>query len=390
MAAERLLQCGYAVTIYDAMPSPARKFLMAGRGGLNITHSEPLEKFLSRFRDIPIQLEQSIRLFDPSALRKWADALGANTFAGSSGRVFPKAMKASPLLRAWLRRLSDNGARLQTNHKLIDISANGALRFQTPEQEMQLRPAATILAMGGASWPRLGSTGTWRDMLLANGVHVAPFKPSNMGFRVAWTKIFADRFAGVPLKNIEIHFLNEKIRGEIVITRDGLEGGALYALSAPVRKRITDDGTAAITIDLKPDWPLDALTQKLRTPRRARETVTHFLARAASLPPPAIGLLRESLRNQLPGAETELAHAIKALPLVFTGTQGLERAISSAGGIAFDAIDAHFMLKKMPGVFAAGEMLDWEAPTGGYLLQATFATAVAAADGVCNYLTMKQ
>ena len=388
MAAEYLAGRGERVAIFDAMPSPARKFLLAGRGGLNLTHGERLALFLTRYRPLPPLMEKAIRAFDPAALRTWADEKGAEIFVGSSGRVFPKALKASPLLRAWLRRLDQLGVVLKNNHRLADIAADGTLTFQNAAgRSIIVKPRATVLAMGGASWPRLGSTGTWRDILLRHGISVVSFQPSNMGLCVAWNSIFADRFAGTPLKNISLSHDATHVRGEMVITRDGIEGGAAYALSAEVRDAMTRGGGASVNIDLKPDLTLEKLVQKVASPRRARETMTHFLARVAGLSPAAIGLLRESTGNVLPQDAASLAQIIKAAPLKIAGVQGLERAISSAGGVSFGAVDAHYMLNALPGVFVAGEMLDWEAPTGGYLLQATFATAVAAAKGVCHYLS---
>lgn len=387
MAAEIIAQQGFAVTLYDAMPSPARKFLMAGRGGLNLTHSEPLEKFLSRYSPSHPFIEQSIRGFDPAALRIWADALGAETFVGSSGRIFPQALKASPLLRAWLRRLSSLGVVLKNNHRLVDITGHGAFVFQESDgNRVTVQPRAAVLALGGASWPRLGSTGTWRDILLRRGISVASFQPSNMGFQTHWTPHFYERFTGTPLKNIIVSHDGHRMAGEAMITRDGLEGGVIYALSPHLRQAIARDGMAIVSIDLKPAFSATQLAEKFQHSRKAKETQSHFLKRVAGLAPAAIGMVRETTGNALPADAVALADAIKNVTLPFHGAQGLERAISSAGGISLDAIDAQFMLKKLPGIFAAGEMLDWEAPTGGYLLQATFSTAVAAAHGVCNYL----
>ncbi|MGL5734548.1 MAG: TIGR03862 family flavoprotein, partial [Beijerinckiaceae bacterium] len=362
MAADILSARGHAVTIYDAMPSPARKFLLAGRGGLNLTHSEAPDIFLIRYPLMTPQLRAALQVFDAQALRSWADALGEPTFTGSSGRVFPKSFKASPLLRAWLRRLADRGVTLNLRHRLMDIAADGVLVFETGMHErIQVKADAGLLALGGASWPRLGSTGAWTDILARHGVALSPLRASNMGFNARWSAPFSERHAGQPIKNAMFHFGARSVAGEAIITRSGMEGGAIYALSADLRDAIARDGTAHIIIDLKPGVAADALAGKLTRGHKAKESRAHFLKRAAGLSPAAIGLVREACGNALPDDPHALAALIKSTPVTFHAAQGLERAISSAGGIRFDALDDHFMLRTLPGIFAAGEMLDWEA-----------------------------
>jgi hypothetical protein len=379
IAAETLSARDCGVTVYERMPTFGRKLLMAGRGGLNLTHSEPFARFQARYGEAAGRLRPSLDAFPPAALIAWAEGLGQETFTGSSGRVFPKALKASPLLRAWLKRLADQGVEMQTRAEWLGWDETGALAFRDlPPQ----RPDAVILALGGASWPRLGSTGTWAEILQAKGVEVAPFRPSNCGFTVDWSEPFRTRFAGTPLKTLALSFGGQTLRGEAVITGYGLEGGGVYALSAPLRDAIARDGRALLELDLRPDTPEDQLATKLARPRGG-QSLSNFLRKTAGLPPVALNLIREANAGALPG---NLAHAIKHLPIVLTASRDLDRAISSAGGLAWSEVDEHLMLKALPGVFAAGEMLDWEAPTGGYLLQACFATGVAAAQGVLERL----
>ena len=383
MAAERLGRAGVAVVLHDAMPSVGRKLLMAGRGGLNLTHSEGIEAFTARYREASATAASWLERFSPTHLIGWAEGLRQPVFTGSSGRVFPRAMKASPLLRAWLGRLAELGVEVRTRSRWIG-RGDGGFVFATPDGERIERPDAVVLALGGASWPRLGSDGAWREGLMSEGVEVAPFRPSNVGFDVAWTEIFAERFAGHPLKPIAVTHDGETVRGEAMITRYGLEGGAVYALSAGLREAIERDGTAAVVIDLRPDLSEEALAQRLAKPR-GKDSVTNWLRKAGGLSPVAVGLLRE-IPGELPLGTEKLAKRIKAVRLTLTGVQGLERAISSAGGVRLDQVDDGLMLKALPGVFVAGEMLDWEAPTGGYLLQATMASGVVAADGVLAWL----
>ncbi len=389
IAAEVLAQAGPLVTIYDAMPSAGRKFLMAGRGGLNLTHSEPLPRFLARYREAKPHLEAAIEAFPPQALGDWSEALGQPTFVGSSGRVFPKAFKASPLLRAWLRRLDDAGVRLLLRHRWSGWDNDGRLLFQTPEGTRAVEARATILALGGASWPRLGSDGSWMDVLAAKGVRVSPLRPANSGFTVAWSDIFRDRFEGQPLKSVALSFGEQQVRGEAIITRTGVEGGAIYALSADLREAILRDGEATLHIALRPDLSIDELAAKLSTPK-GKQSFSNFLRKTANLSPVAIGLLQEAAKasgESLPlQPPADLARLIDAVPLRLSGPAPIARAISTAGGIAFDELDDNFMLHRLPGIFAAGEMLDWEAPTGGYLLQASFATGAAAGKGVLKWL----
>jgi uncharacterized flavoprotein (TIGR03862 family) len=349
---------------------------MAGRGGLNLTHSEPLDRLLDRYGTARDWLEPAIRAFPPAALMAWCEALGQPIFTGSSGRIFPQAMKASPLLRAWLARLAGLNVTFRLRHTWIGWSPNGAPHFDPATEE---QPDVTILALGGGSWPRLGSDGTW-TLQFPNAV--APLRPANCGFTVAWSDHFRNRFAGHPLKRIALRVGPTVQRGEAVVTATGIEGGVIYALSSALRDRIETAGPAMIHLDLRPDLSPEQLTERLATPRRA-QSLSAFLRKQAGLSPVAIGLIQEALHN---GADADIATLIKALPLRLLAPRPIERAISSAGGLRRDAVDAAFMLRDRPGVFAAGEMLDWEAPTGGYLLQADFATAVAAARGALAWL----
>jgi hypothetical protein len=380
MAAETLAGSGCAVTLFERMPSPGRKLLMAGRGGLNLTHEGTLEAFLDRYGAARPALEAAIRAFPPEALREWCAALGVETFVGSSGRVFPEGLKATPLLRAWLRRLSGQGVELCARTAWQGWDAQGALRFAGPEGTFDLRPAATVLALGGASWPRLGADGQWPALL--DGVAVAPWQPANCGFRIAWSEVLRTRFAGTPLKRIALGFRGRWVRGEAVITEAGIEGGAVYALAAPLREAINAGEEAVAILDLRPDLDRAVLATRLAGPRGGASLST-FLRKRAGLSPVAIGLVQEALHG---GANGDLAGLIKALPLRLLAPAPLERAISSAGGLELGELDAGFMLRARPGVFAAGEMLDWEAPTGGYLLTACLATGRAAALGAARWL----
>jgi len=391
MAAEVLAQGGATVNVYDAMPSAGRKFLLAGRGGLNLTHSEPFSAFLARYREAMPHLAAAIEAFPPQALRDWSHALGQETFVGSSGRVFPKAFKASPLLRAWLRRLDSMGVRLALRHRWTGWDEQGRLRFQTPEGPHAIETHATILALGGASWPRLGSNGAWTEILAARGVKISPLRPANSGFTVAWSDVFRDRFEGQPLKGVAFSFGKHSIRGEAIITRTGIEGGAVYALSAELREAV-DKGRVTLHIGLWPDLGIKELIAKLSAPK-GKQSLSNFLRKAVSLSPVAIGLLQEiaktsgtSLASLSPA---DLASLINAVPIELTGVAPIARAISTAGGVAFSELDSDYMLRRLPGVFAAGEMLDWEAPTGGYLLQASFATGAAAGRGALKWLERK-
>jgi uncharacterized flavoprotein (TIGR03862 family) len=385
MAAETLARGGAQVTVYERMPSPARKLLMAGRGGLNLTHTEALPQFLDRYGTAEPYLRSAIEAFPPTALRAWAEDMRQWTFVGSSGRVFPKAMKASPLLRSWLLQLDVLGVSLRTRHRFEGFE-NGKPVVDTPEGRVVIEADATVLALGGASWPRLGSDGAWTALLKDAGVAIAPLQPANCGFAVAWSEIFRNRFEGEPLKRIGVAFGGRMARGEAIITRDGLEGGALYALSGPLRDTIGREGEAVLHIDLRPDHSVEELEKRLAA-SRGKQSLSTFLRKSAHLSPTTIGLLQEATAGKVAGmTPAALAALIKALPVHLTGVAPIARAISSAGGIAFDAVDERFMLRKLPGVFVAGEMLDWEAPTGGYLLQACFSTGLAAGQGALAWL----
>ncbi|MDB5423368.1 MAG: putative oxidoreductase, partial [Phenylobacterium sp.] len=386
MAAEVLSAAGVAVTVYDRMPSIGRKFLMAGRGGLNLTHSEAMETFLPRYGAAQARLAPFIEAFPPSALIAWAQGLGQATHVGSSGRVFPTSHKASPLLRAWLERLQAQGVRVLTRHDWLGWANDSHLRFHTPDGETTANPSATILALGGASWPKLGSTGAWSGLLAEQGVAVTTLRPANVGFEAAWSDIFRDRFQGSPLKNVGMSFEGQATRGDAMITREGLEGGAVYALSAPLRDAVAGAGSAVLEIDLRPDQSVGQLTARLAVPRGG-QSMTNYLRKAANLSPVEINLLREAHGVELALTAGGLARAIKAAPIRLTAVRPIARAISTAGGVALSEVDEHLMLRARPGVFLAGEMLDWEAPTGGYLLQACFATGVAAANGALLRLT---
>ena len=382
IAAEHLSAAGFRVDIFETMPTPGRKFLMAGRGGLNLTHSEPLPAFLGRYREAADWLGPVILKYDPQALRAWCEGLGQATFTGSSGRVFPEAMKASPLLRAWRKRLEDQGVVFHLRHAWTGWDDAGALVFDTPDGRVAHRADATLLALGGASWPRLGSDGSWLENLRQKGVETLPFVASNCGVDVRFSDITRDRFAGTPLKTIALSLGDERVAGEAMIARYGLEGGAVYALAAPVREALKA-GPVTLHLDLRPNLSAEALAAVLARAKKGQSLSNRL--RKAGLPPAAISLLRDAVPD-LPREPDALAALIKAVPLTVTAQRGLDRAISSAGGIARSAVSEDFMLNALPGVFVAGEMLDWDAPTGGYLLQASFATGVAAAKGVEAWL----
>jgi uncharacterized flavoprotein (TIGR03862 family) len=382
MAAEVLATSGHRPVVYDAAPSPARKFLLAGRGGLNLTHSERFDRFMTRYGAAAERLRPAIERFSPEALRAWSAALGEETFVGSSGRVFPKSFKATPLLRAWLRRLDALGVALRPRRRLIGFGEGRRVRFASPEGVEEVEAAGIVLALGGASWPRLGADGAWVEILRAAGIAVARLRPANCAFEVDWSPAFRQRFAGQPLKSIALGHGEKSVRGEAMIGARGIEGGAVYALSAGLRDAIEAQGSAILIVDLKPDLTREALAKRLR--RRPGQSLSTFLRKAAALPPVAIALLREA--GEVPDDADALAARIKALPLRLLAPAPIERAISSAGGVEWREIDDAFMLRKMPGVFVAGEMIDWEAPTGGYLLQASFATGAAAGRGAAGWI----
>ena len=382
IAADVLSAAGLAVTVFDQMRSPGRKFLLAGRGGLNITHSEPLNEFLNRYGPDRQFLEPAIRAFDADALREWSLGLGEATFVGSSGRVFPASFRATPLLRALLLRLQANGVEMRPQHRWTGWDTDDALSFVHPSlNDISFAADATILALGGASWPGTGATGAWTSILTTSGVGIVPLRPANCGFAVNWSPHFASRFAGIPLKNIALHYDDTTVRGEAMITSDGIEGGAIYALARALRTGIESGKGSRFFVDLQPDRDIDAVAEKLST-RRPKESSSNWLRRSLSLSRVGIALVREHTRNHIPDDMEQVALLVKRLPIDVTATQPIVRAISSAGGISKHEVDSNFMLHKRAGVYAVGEMLDWEAPTGGYLLQATFSTAVAAARAV--------
>ncbi|MFM1961142.1 MAG: hypothetical protein RL588_2659 [Pseudomonadota bacterium] len=377
IAAEVLAQGGAEVVVHERMPSPARRLLMAGRGGLNLTHSEPLAHLLGRYGDRSARLTPLLEAFPPKALRDWAEGLGQETFVGSSGRVFPRALKASPLVRAWLARLDGLGVTLRLRSAWTGWDASGQPRFRGPDGLERAEPAdALLLALGGASWPRLGADGGWTTPLSEAGAPPAPLRPANCGFVADFRPDFAARFAGTPLKAVALRLGDREVRGEILLTGRGLEGGAVYALSAPIREALEAQGEARVWVDLRPDRPVADLAARLaRQDRKA--SLSNRLRKALSLSPAAIALLREA--GQVPTEPLALAERVKSVPVRLTATAGLERAISTAGGVRFEDLDAGLQLRTRPGTWIAGEMLDWEAPTGGYLLQAVFATGVHAA-----------
>jgi uncharacterized flavoprotein (TIGR03862 family) len=393
MAAEVLAAQGVQVDVYDRMPSVGRKLLMAGRGGLNITHTEPREAFHARYREARGALEPMLNAFGAEALREWVHGLGIATFVGTSGRVFPHEMKAAPLLRAWLHRLREAGVKIHVRHRWRGWDGEGLLAFDTPHGERAHAHAhdAVLLALGGGSWPQLGSDGAWVEVLEARGVDVDALRPANSGFDVDWSEHFRTRFSGNPVKSVvatlrEPTGVTHRCPGELVVTDTGVEGGAVYALSAAVRDCIAQNGTATLELDLAPGWELARLIDELSRPRGSRSLSSHVQSRTG-LKGVKMGLLREVLAAEDVARPERLAAAIKALPLRLVRSRPLDEAISSAGGVRFDALDERLMLRAMPGVFCAGEMLDWEAPTGGYLLTACFATGRATARGVLDWLS---
>lgn len=389
MAAEVLATAGVDVTVFERMPSPGRKLLRAGRGGLNLTHSEPLEALLGRYGPARDRLAPAIEAFDPDALRAWSAGLGLDTVVGSSGRVFPVGLRAAPLLRAWLRRLDELGVELRVRHRWLGWTDDGVLRFEDATgSEVVVDVDAVVLALGGASWARLGSDGAWVAPVAASGIEVVPLRPANCGFEVAWTAAFSERFEGTPLKNVALSHGSVTVRGDAVVTATGIEGGAVYAISRQLRDALEGEDAVVLHVDLRPDQTVADLAERLGR-RRAGDSLATGLRRSLHLHPVDVGLLREATGNRPPSDPSDpsaLAELVKAVPVVVLGTQSLDQAISTAGGIALDEADPGFMLRRRPGTFVAGEMLDWEAPTGGYLLQACFSSAVAAATGVLAWL----
>ncbi|WP_153098959.1 TIGR03862 family flavoprotein [Paraburkholderia hayleyella] len=406
MAAEALVAPGIHVEVYDAMPSVGRKFLMAGKGGMNITHSEPLTPFLSRYGEREAQLAPLLAAFGPDALRAWLQALGVKTFIGSSGRVFPSDMKAAPMLRAWLHRLKETGVRFHMRHKWLGWdftqeagqqharhTGNGLtheLRFATPEGERVVSVDAVVFALGGASWPQLGSDAAWVPLMQSRDIALAPLRPANCGFEVSWSTYFRERFAGQPVKPVSITLSGadgtpHTRQGEFVVTGQGIEGSLVYALSSTLRERIAIAGNTVIHLDLTPGHTLARVIEEVTRPRGSRSLSSHLQSRVG-LAGVKLALLHECLSKDTFTDPSQLAHAIKALPLRLSRPRPVAEAISTAGGIPFEALDAQLMLRQIPGAFCAGEMLDWEAPTGGYLLTACFASGHVAGQGARAYL----
>jgi uncharacterized flavoprotein (TIGR03862 family) len=390
MAAEVLSQAGVKVDLYDAMPSVGRKFLMAGKGGMNITHSEPYDKFLSRYGSRRAYIKPMLDAFGPDALRAWLRNLGVETFVGSSGKVFPVDMKAAPLLRAWLHRLRVNGVSFYMRHQWSGWDDDGMLRFLTPAGETIINADAVVLALGGGSWARLGSTGAWVSLLAHRGVSVEPLQPANCGFDVGWSEFFQSRFAGQPLKSVLASFTNSagtefRQLGELIVTANGVEGSLIYKMSAMLREQISATGMATVYLDLVPGKDKQFLIGRISQPRGKHSMASH-LRKRIGIDGLKAGLLREVLLKEDFNDPIRLCAAIKALPIGLMAARPIDEAISSAGGVAFEALDEHLMLRDVPGVFCAGEMLDWEAPTGGYLLSACFASGRVAGDGVLAWL----
>lgn len=394
MAAEILAQAGVHVDIYDAMSSVGRKFLRAGKGGLNLTHSEPYEIFLSRYGPRRPQIKPLLDAFGPEALISWVHGLGINTFAGTSGRIFPTDMKTTPLLRAWLKRLRAGNVNFHLRHVWRGWDESGALCFDAPQGALSVLPCAVVLALGGGSWARLGSSGAWVPLLRQRGIPVCELRPSNCGFDIAWSEHFSMRFAGRPLKSVAVTFTDSagdtcRRQGEFVVTKSGVEGSLIYALSSRLRDEISINGFAVIHLDLAPDKGLERLINELSRPRGSRSMAKHLRSRVG-IEGVKAGLLRELVP---PGDFTDpacLGAAIKSLPVRLIAPRPLDEAISSAGGVAFEALDGRLMISSMPGVFCCGEMLDWEAPTGGYLLTACFSSGRAAGLGALDWLNKKR
>jgi len=392
MAGEVISARGVKVDVYDSMPSLGRKFLMAGKSGLNLTHSEPFGIFVSRYGKRRRQIEPMLKRFGPDELRQWAHELGIETFVGTSGRVFPaeRGMKASPLLRAWLKRLTDSGVEFHPRHRWtgrITAAPGGSslIRFNSPDGEKTIQADAVVLALGGGSWPRLGSDGAWVPWLEQAGAQIEPLKPSNCGFDVNWSSHFRQRFDGHPIKSVVLSFGSFRQQGEFIVTEEGVEGGLIYSASALLRDEIYARGRAVMTLDLAPARPYEWLLERLSKPRGSRSMASH-LEKTVSIKGVKAGLLREFLSQDDFTNIARLAHSIKNLSVPLIATRPLDEAISSAGGVRFESLDEHLMLQSRPGVFCAGEMLDWEAPTGGYLLTACFASGYAAGRGILRWI----
>lgn len=389
MAAEAAIAAGADVELYDAMPSVGRKFLLAGKGGLNLSHSEPMEPLLSRYGNRRSLIESAIRSFAPSAIQAWARELGVDTFVGTSGRIFPTDLHAAPLLRAWLRRLKQAGVRFSVRHRWCGWDGEGQLQFMTPQGPFSRRADAVVFALGGGSWPKMGSDATWIQILAERKVPVVPLKPANCGFDVRWTQYFRTKFAGHPVKTVAVAAntvdgTDIRRLGEFVITETGVEGGLIYAISSYARDVIEKNGTATIFLDLTPDRTVERLTRDLSRPRGKRTMATH-LQRQAGISGVKAGLLREMVSQDVLTHPARLAALLKSLPMTLVSPRPLEEAISTAGGVSFDALDARLMLQSLPGIFCAGEMLDWEAPTGGYLLTGCLATGRLAGEAAADW-----
>jgi uncharacterized flavoprotein (TIGR03862 family) len=390
IAAEELARAGVAVTVYDRMPSVGRKFLLAGHGGLNITHSEDRDSFVARYGASADRIAPMLDVFSPQDLRDWCAGLGEPTFVGSSGRVFPRSFRSTPLVRAWLARLADLGVVIEKRHRWTGWhDETGAVTFTRADgTQLEVIADATLFALGGASWPRLGSDGGWLGLFAERGITVAPLRAANVGVRVEWTDAFAERFEGTPLKHVALTVEGRPgrpVRGDAMLTRTGLEGGPLYAAGAAIRDMLDADGRCTLRIDLRPDLTVEQLADRLGR-RRPKDSGSTWLRRSIGLDPVAIGLVREAVGAALPTDPTAAAALVKAVPVVVTEPMPIGRAISTAGGIAWSEVDESLMLRRLPGTFVAGEMLDWEAPTGGYLLQASFSTGVVAARGALSRL----
>lgn len=389
IAAERLAGAGFGVTVYEQRPSVGRTLLLAGRGGLNITHSEPFATVLGRYGDQSPRLRAALERFGPAELCAWCAELGEPTFIGSSGRVFPASFRATPLLRAWLGRLEKLGVKIAVRHRWLGWAESGSHRFSLADGSIvDVVTDVTVVALGGASWPRVGGDGSWVSSFAEARIDVAPLRPANVGVRVAWSTGFVERFAGSPIKNIAVTVGSTRVRGDPVVTEAGLEGGPIYGVGAETRAELDRRGRCRMLLDLHPDVSPAGLAERLAR-RRPKDSMSTFLRRAGGLHPVMIGVLREVTGNRLPSEPRELAGLVKAVPLDVVGTMPIQRAISTAGGVAFGELDERFMLRRRPGVFVAGEMLDWEAPTGGYLLQASFSTGVAAAEGAIEWLAKR-
>lgn len=385
MAADVISAQGIPVDVYDSMPSVGRKFLMAGKSGLNITHSEPFEQFVARYGNRRSQIEPMLQIFGPDELRQWVHELGIETFVGTSGRAFPVGMKASPLLRAWLKRLDEAGVQFHLRHNWLGWNEDQSLKFSTPDGEKNITADAIMLALGGGSWSRLGSDGAWVPWLEQAGAKVEALKPSNCGFDVNWSPHFRERFDGHPIKSVVLSFGSFHQQGEFIVTKEGVEGSLIYAASALIRDEIYSSGKAVVALDMAPERSVEWLEEKLSRPRGSRSMASH-LEKTAGIKGVKTGLLREFVSKEDFANMERLAHSIKHLRIPMVAPRPLDEAISSAGGVKFESLDEHLMLRAGPGVFFAGEMLDWEAPTGGYLLTACFASGYVAGHGVLKWI----